>query len=130
MTEEQMKRRLYDRYQLQWMLSHGYSLTDLMRGMTAIPWYHDDNITDYYEDEKDTEPAGMCADIEGIFSAWEFDSDAFNGSCWACFDEFCGAELLDKEYILWLLDEVSKDDDDLRDTYLKWLEDNEEEDEE
>lgn len=135
MTEEKMKRCLYDRYQLQWMLSHGYSLTDLMQSMTKCYEYHDQHITDYYDEIKpdspygiaDVVPAGMKADIEGIFKSWEFDSDAFNGSCWVCFDEFCNAELLDKEYVLWLLDEVSQDDDDLRDTYLEWLKNNEEE---
>lgn len=40
MTENQMKHKLYDFYQLDWMMSHGYSLADLMHGMTEIPCYH------------------------------------------------------------------------------------------
>ena len=63
-----------------------------MHGMTEIPWYHDDYISDYYEDKYSREPEGMKADIEGIFKAWEFDSDAFGGECWACFEEFLGAD--------------------------------------
>ena len=138
MTEEQMKRRLYDRYQLQWMLSHGYSLQDIMKGMDSIPEYHDAHIqTRYVEIEPDSPheiadviPDGMQADISGIFADWEYEFGFPGRSIWACFDEFCDIELLDKEYMLWLLDEVGKDDDDLRDTYLEWLEDNGEEDEE
>ena len=122
MTEEQMKQKLYDLYQLDWMMNHGYSLADLMRGMTEIPWYHDGWISDYYEDEYGTEPEGMRADIEGIFRAWEFDSDAFGGECWACFDEFCGAELTMPDYIQGLLDVAN--DEDLVKAYHEWAKEN------
>ena len=120
-----MKHKLYDLYQLDWMMSHGYSLIDLMHGMTEIPWYHDGWITDYYEDKYGTEPEGMRADIEGIFRAWEFDSDAFGGECWVCFNEFCGAELTMPEYIQGLLDAAH--DKDLAKAYHKWAEENVEE---
>ena len=119
MTEEQMKRTLYGLYQLDWMMSHGYGLVDLMHGMTEIPEYHDNWITDYYEFEDDTEPEGMRADIEGIFRAWEFDSDAFGGSCWSCFDEFCGTELIMPDYIQRLLDAAH--DDNLAKAYREWI---------
>ncbi len=125
MIEEIMMRRLYGLYQLDWMMSHGYSLADLMRGMTNIPWYHDGDIYDYYENEEDTEPAGMRADVEGIFKSWEFDSDAFGGSCWACFNEFCGAELTMPDYIQGLMNAAH--DDELAEAYKKWLKDNESE---
>lgn len=119
MTEEQMKHKLYDLYQLDWMMSHGYGLSDLMHDLTEIHEYHDDYITDYYEFEGDTEPKGMKADIEGIFRAWEFDSDAFYGSCWVCFDEFCNVELTMPDYIQRLLDATH--DDILEETYYEWL---------
>jgi len=122
MTEEQMKHKLYGLYQLDWMMSHGYGLSDLMRSMTEIPEYHDDYITDYYESEDDIEPKGMKADIEGIFKAWEFDSDAFGGSCWVCFDEFCDTELTVPDYIQGLLDAAH--DDILEKTYYEWLDRN------
>ena len=131
MTEEQMKRRLYGLYQLDWMMSHGYSLTDLMQSMTRCYEFHDQHITDCYNEVEpdspyeiaDIIPAGMKADIEGIFKSWEFDTDAFNGSCWACFDEFCGAELTDVGYIKGLLDRVPSEEG-FRDAYNKWLKDN------
>ena len=125
MTEEQMKHRLYNLYQLDWMMSHGYSLTDLMHGMTEIPEYHDDYITDYYEFEDSLVPIGLKADIEGVFRAWEFDSDAFGGECWVCFDEFCGAELTMPDYIQGLLDAAR--DDNLAKAYHEWAKENVEE---
>ena len=125
MTEKQMKQRLYDLYQLDWMMTNGYSLANLMRSMTTIPEYHDQHITDWCDGDIFDLNAkkGMKADIEGIFKSWEFDSDAFHGECWVCFDEFCGAELTDIGYIKGLLNKVPWEED-LRDAYNKWLEDN------
>lgn len=131
MTEEQMKRRLYDLYQLDWMMTRGYSLTDLMQSMTRCCELHDQHITDYYNEIEpdspyeiaDIVPAGMKVDIEGVFKSWEFDSDDFHGECWACFNEFCGTELTDIGYIKGLLDRVSWEED-LRDAYNQWLKDN------
>ena len=121
MTEKQMKHRLYDLYQLDWMMLHRYGLSDLMRSMTEIPEYHDDYITDYYA-EYSAKPEGMKADIEGIFRAWELDSDAFGGSCWVCFDEFCNVELNMPDYIQGLLDAAH--DDILEKVYHEWLDKN------
>lgn len=116
MTEEQMNRRLYDLYQLDWMMTHGYSLTDLMRGMNSEAVDHDEYIFD-------TEQDGMHADIERIFSEWEC-FEGFPGGCiYVCFDEFCGAELTDIGYIKGLLDRVPWEEG-LRDAYNQWLEDN------
>ena len=119
--DRQNQKKLYELYQLDWMMSHGYSLADLMRGMTEIPWYHDDYISDYYVDEDSAEPEGMKADIEGIFKAWEFDSDAFGGECWTCFKEFLSAEFL----MIYYIDELIKyaGDPDTRDKLWKWYSD-------
>jgi len=116
MTEKIMKRYLYDLYQLDWMMTHGYSLTDLMRGMNSEAVYHDEYIFD-------TEQDGMHADIERIFSEWEGDVGFPGGCIYVCFDEFCGAELTDIGYIKGLLDRVPWEED-LRDAYNKWLKDN------
>jgi hypothetical protein len=124
MTENQMKHKLYGLYQLDWMMSHDYSLADLMAGMTNIPEYHDEYISSYPDDDH-AYTDGMKADIEGIFRAWEFDSDAFGGECWVCFSEFCGAELTMPEYIQGLLDAAH--DKDLAKAYHKWAEENVEE---
>ena len=113
MTEEQMKKRLYGLYQLDWMMSHGYSLADLMCGMNSEGVEHDDHISD-------TEQDGMHADIERIFSEWEGDVGFPGGCLYVCFDEFCGAELTMPDYIQGLLNAAH--DDELEKAYNKWLE--------
>lgn len=116
MTEEQMKRRLYELYQLDWLMSHGYSLRDVIKGMgdyEAVD--HDSHILD--------SEVGMRADIEGIFEEWESDVGFPGGCIYVCFDEFCGAELAMPDYIQGLLDVA--DNDELEEAYKKWLEDNE-----
>ena len=111
MTKEQMKKKLYGLYQLDWMMSHGYSLADLMRGMNSEAIDHDEHIFN-------TEQDGMHADIERIFSEWEC-FEGFPGGCiYVCFDEFCGAELTMPDYIQGLLDVA--DDDELTEAYKKW----------
>ncbi len=124
MTEEQMKKRLYDLYQLDWLMSHGYSLHDVIKGMD------DHEAVDHDSYIHDSE-VGMYADIERIFSEWE-GYVGFPGGCiYVCFDEFCHAELLDADYIPWLLEEVkdNRERNELREAYKKWLENNEEENE-
>ncbi len=34
MTEMEMKKKLYSMYQLDWMLTHGYSLADVIQGIS------------------------------------------------------------------------------------------------
>lgn len=119
MTEQEMKKMLYGLYQLDWMMSHGYSLADLMHGMNSEAVDHDEHIFD-------TEQDGMHADIERIFAEWEGDVGFPGGCIYACFDEFCNAELLDANYIPWLLEEVkdNRERNELREAYNKWLNDN------
>lgn len=119
MTEQEMKKILYGLYQLDWMMSHGYSLADLMHGMNSEAVDHDEHIFD-------TEQDGMHADIERIFAEWEGDVGFPGGCIYVCFDEFCNAELLDANYISWLLEEVkdNRERNELREAYNKWLNDN------
>ena len=95
--DEYYIKKLYGAYQLDWMMSHGYSLQDLMNSMTNIPWLHDEHIYSYESDPD--ERVGMRADIGDIFKSWEFDDIAFDGSCWVCYDEFCKNKLRDMSYI-------------------------------
>ena len=61
----------YEKYRLEWMLSHGYSLSDLINRLEV---YMFDNT-----DPNDT--------LNDIFDKWEYDS-GFNGELWACYDEW------------------------------------------
>ena len=89
MTQEEMKKRLYEIYQLDWVARHGYSLADIMHSMDEL--IHDDHI-------RDTED-GMQADIVAIFDEWEDEHGFRGGSIWVCFDEFCMTELYDFGYM-------------------------------
>ncbi len=55
----------YQKYQLQWMIDHGYSLDDLIGEMLAMQ-------TD-----------GNDGDVADLYSEWEY-SSGFGGEIWAC----------------------------------------------
>lgn len=59
----------YGRYQLQWMLDHGYGLDDLIDGLDQM---------------------GLDASVgvRGAYDAWEADR-GFGGEIWACREEHC-----------------------------------------
>ena len=114
MDEEKMKRKLYGLYQLDWLMTHGYSLRDVIKGVNdheAVD--HDENIHDGED--------GMYADVESMFNEWEGDVGFPGGCIYVCFDEFCAAELTDVGYIEGLLNRVPWEEE-LRDAYNKWLE--------
>lgn len=118
MTEEQMKKRLFELYQLDWLATQGYSLEDIMSGMDEYPGWHDDYI------ESD-ENGNMRADTVGIFYKWEKESDGLNGNLWMPFDDFCNITLTNCEYITSLIKGIGRLDSDtatkLTDAYNKWL---------
>lgn len=68
----------YERYQLEWMISHGYSILDLIKELES---YFDAET--YLEKEK--------INLQQAFNDWELDS-GFNGSIYACEEEFLSLE--------------------------------------
>lgn len=86
MTEEQLQHKLYDIYQLDWMMYHGYSLADIIKGMEEQP--HDAHV---FEEE---DYGGKQVDVSGIYKEWEQDR-GFGGEIFACYEEFCENEYLD-----------------------------------
>lgn len=52
-------------------------------------------LTTYYEEYKE-DPTESCGIDEHIFE------NGYGGSIYVCFEEFCGAELRDEEYIRYL----------------------------
>lgn len=119
MTEEQMKKRLYELYQLDWLATQGYSIEDVMSAMDEYSGWHDD----YIESDKN---GNMRADTAGIFHKWEKESDGLNGNLWMPFDDFCNIMLINHEYITSLIEGIGRFDNDtateLTDAYNKWLE--------
>jgi len=67
----------YERFRLQWMLDHGYTLTDLIRGLEALR----------------AEGAGKDG-IHELFSEWER-SCGFGSALWPCYREYLACEGID-----------------------------------
>ena len=74
----------YEKYKLDWMISHSYTLYDL-----AV-------TLEYMRDEMPHEK------ISTILSEWE-DHEGFDGEIWACFDEFFETEYRDADYMRGIL---------------------------
>lgn len=82
----------YAKYQLDWMMEHGYSIVDLI---TALRQHQTEDPEDFDQ---------LSYPIDCLFEEWEEDS-GFNGELWVCFDEFCDAEYEAAEYMSGLLTE-------------------------
>lgn len=67
------KQKAYERFKLQWMIDHGYTLEDLMNAM---------------EDLKREAP---FVDLRMIFDHWQFDC-GFGSEIWPCYDEWLDCE--------------------------------------
>lgn len=76
----------YEKYKLNWMMEHGYTLADIMN-----------ELNDMQEEEPDT-----C--VSNLFSDWEYEF-GFESEIWACYDEFLEYEFNDKDYMKSLLNE-------------------------
>ena len=68
--EENLKRREYQKFQLQWMIDHGFTLEDLIRELTV-----------YAQDCELETP------IDVIFEYWESDV-GFDAEIYPCYDEW------------------------------------------
>lgn len=62
----------YEKYQLQWMINHGYSLKELMDSMTS--YLHDSSWE-------------VSDGIQVLFNEWEKYA-GFDSEIWACEDEW------------------------------------------
>lgn len=69
----------YEKYQLQWMISHEFSLQDLIAELTCFQ----------YDDPEDSDR--ISTPISEIFNEWEADV-GFNSEIWACESEWIECE--------------------------------------
>lgn len=83
-TNHTIQETAYEKYRLSWMLSHGFTLSDLLR-------------------ELYTYQGDVFAPLPELFSEWEADEGFSSGSIWACFDEFLNAEYQDESFMKTLL---------------------------
>ena len=79
-----IKEIAYERYKLDWLLNHGYTLTDLM------------NELDKMQEES---PDGR---VSQLFTDWEY-GFGFGSEVWACYEEFLDNEYQDIFYMAHLL---------------------------
>jgi hypothetical protein len=69
----------YQKYQLQWMIDHGYGLNDLMQELRALQ----------YDDPEDSDR--ISTPTTELFCEWEFDR-GFGSEIWACEEEWKNCE--------------------------------------
>ena len=65
----------YQKYQLEWMIAHGYSLSDLMNELSELQ----------YEDPEDSDR--ISSTVTELFNIWECDC-GFGSEIWACEGEW------------------------------------------
>lgn len=85
-----IKQIAYEKYKLDWMKRHGYTLIDLIKELQSC-------LEEVDEDE--------AIDLNEIFEDWEFDC-GFHSEIWVCYEEFLENEYQDKEYMREILDDV------------------------
>ena len=66
----------YQKYQLQWMIDHGFSIQDLIQGLTDLQ----------YDDPEDSNQ--ISTPVSELFEQWEFGIGFASGSLWACEQEW------------------------------------------
>lgn len=80
---EEFRKKCYEKYQLNWMLSHGYSLQNLIDAMNEK--YMEDDSREY------TTPGCYYEDV--------LDNDGFHGELFHYYDAFLEKEYLDGKYM-------------------------------
>ena len=81
-----IKEIAYAKYQLDWMIAHGHSITMLLRELELMS-------------RKDPD-----CNLLTLFENWEYDN-GFGGEVWACYDEFMETYYQDDTYMKALLTE-------------------------
>ena len=111
MTKEEFENKCYAAYQLDWMISHGYSIDDFYNAIRASVV---DQVAEGYDmdDSRSAENAMQCA-IE------EFHDAGFGGTLWACKDEFLSTEYLNLGYMFSLFEHM-QDTETMKSLYMQY----------
>lgn len=108
--KEAFERKCYELYQLEWMMSHGYSLNDLYKVMEK-------SLVESAEDGE----MDMNQVASNIRSEFLYEKGFGNGSLFVCKEEFLGAEYQDAAYMKWLFEtQVDNEADRLKALYAKY----------
>lgn len=76
-------KQAYEIFRLQWMIEHGYGISDLVKNLEAMI-------------EEDQNESGVRTSLYSLFQDWEF-GIGFDCAIWPCYQEF-----LDHEYPMML----------------------------
>ena len=100
-SEEQkssFKQECYEAYQLEWLLSHGFSLEETMNAVVEI-------VTEHLEDPENEFPEEAFEVTNCIYKCYQqfVNEVGFNGEIFACKDEFLDSEFQDPAYMQTLI---------------------------
>lgn len=87
MDNKKFEQELYEAHKLVWMLSHGYTVHDIVQNSS-------DALIDAIHESPDEQ-------LDCIEFDWE--ENGFNGEIWPCLDEFMSCEFKDAGYIKHLI---------------------------
>lgn len=73
-TSDERTKKAFERFKLQWMLDHGYTLSDFVECMEVM----------LHEDEQD----GLHTKLSELFERWEFGVGFASGAVWPCYEEY------------------------------------------
>ena len=82
MTEIE-KQFAYEMFKLQWMIDHGFTLVDLLKGLSSLASEADPDLND---------PDAL----QKLFDAWEYGIGFEGEQIWPCFYEFLENENIKK----------------------------------
>ena len=74
-SDEMKLRQLYERYKLQWMIDHGFTLADLIACMEGMI-------------SEDLSGSEVHTNLQSLFADWEYGVGFEGGSIWPCFAEY------------------------------------------
>lgn len=99
-----IKKKAYQKYQLDWMIRHGYSIEDLVNAMDLV---HQENEDEPPVESPATPDYNAGGDFDGaiLMTYCDFEEIGFDGDIWVCFDEFLDVEYRDRAYMQALLTE-------------------------
>lgn len=78
--QQSEKYKKYEKFKLQWMLDHGYTLSDLVEHLDMM--IHEDHA----------EETGIRTSLPSLFEDWEFGVGFTGGAVWPCFEEWLASD--------------------------------------
>lgn len=96
--KESFEQECYAAYQLEWLLSHGFSLEETMNAIMEV-------VTDYLEDPENEFPEDPFEVNNCIYKCYQqfVNEVGFHGEFFACKDEFLDSEFQDPAYMQTLI---------------------------